>query len=160
LLKSGHAAASLLVGKLLASGLPLRGLGWRCSDISARRHREDIVGLKTVLSRAARGFNTGVVALLEVPVLGPLMGKGFVVITYVGRRSGRTFSTPVNYRRKGNELIIGVALPDKKSWWRNFLGEGGPITLHSNGADRRGHAVARRDEHGRVIVKVRLDEAS
>ena len=90
MLKSGHAAASLLVGKLLASGLPLRGLGWRCSDISARRHREDIVGLKTVLSRAARGFNTGVVALLEVPVLGPLMGKGFVVITYVGRRSGRT----------------------------------------------------------------------
>ncbi|WP_441947975.1 nitroreductase/quinone reductase family protein [Nocardia sp. 2TAF39] len=99
-------------------------------------------------------------ALLEVPVLGPLMGKGFVVITYVGRRSGRTFSTPVNYRRKGNELLIGVAMPDKKSWWRNFLGEGGSITLHLNGADRRGHAVARRDERGRVMVKVRLDEAS
>ncbi|WP_159840793.1 nitroreductase/quinone reductase family protein [Nocardia sp. CY41] len=102
-------------------------------------------------------MNAGVSALLGAPVLGQLLGKGFVVITYVGRRSGRTFSTPVNYRRKGDELVIGVALPDKKTWWRNFLDEGGPITLHLDGVDRPGHAVARRDERGRVFVDVRLD---
>ncbi|MGK8488567.1 nitroreductase/quinone reductase family protein [Nocardia asiatica] len=116
--------------------------------------------MKTVLGRTVRAVNGGVVALLDVPLLGKLMGKGFVVITYVGRRSGRTFSTPVNYWRKGDELVIGVAMPDKKSWWRNFTDEGGPITLHLDGADRRGHAVARRDERGRVFVNVRLDDAS
>lgn len=109
-------------------------------------------------ARLVRGFNTGVVGLLEAPVVGSLMGKGFAVITYVGRRSGKTFSTPVNYRRRGDELLIGVAMPDKKSWWRNFLGEGGPITVRLNGVDRNGHAVARRDERGRVGVRVRLDE--
>ncbi len=116
--------------------------------------------LKTAVGRTVRAVNGGVVALLDVPLLGRLLGKGFVVVTYVGRRSGRTFSTPVNYWRKGDELVIGVALPDKKTWWRNFLDEGGPITLQLNGAQRRGHAVAQRDERGRVFVKVRLDGAS
>ncbi|GAB2723986.1 PNPOx family protein [Nocardia thraciensis] len=112
----------------------------------------------SLLGRAVRGFNAGVVALTEAPVVGPLLGKSFVTITYVGRKSGRTFSTPVNYRRVNGELVIGVAMPDKKSWWRNFLGEGGPITLHLEGVDRPGHAVAKRDERGRVTVRVRLDE--
>jgi hypothetical protein len=48
--------------------------------------------------------------------------------------------------------------PDAKSWWRNFLGEGGPITLlRLDGADRTGHAVADRDEKGRVTVTIQLD---
>jgi hypothetical protein len=48
--------------------------------------------------------------------------------------------------------------PDAKSWWRNFLGEGGPITLlRLDGVDRTGHAVADRDEKGRVTVTVQLD---
>ncbi|MEU2037012.1 nitroreductase/quinone reductase family protein [Nocardia niwae] len=116
------------------------------------------MGSKSVAGRAVGAVNAGVVALLGAPVLGKLLGKGFVEITYVGRRSGKTFSTPVNYRRKGDQLVIGVAMPDKKTWWRNFLGEGGPITLHLPGADRRGHAVAHRDERGRVFVNVRLDD--
>nr|WP_040861919.1 nitroreductase/quinone reductase family protein [Nocardia niigatensis] len=102
------------------------------------------------------GFNAGVVALTKLPVIGPLMGRGFVVITYTGRRSGKTFSTPVNYWRSGDELVIGVAMPDKKSWWRNFQGEGAPISLHLNGVDRTGHAVTQRDK-GRVSVRVTLD---
>ncbi|WP_324194169.1 nitroreductase/quinone reductase family protein [Nocardia blacklockiae] len=115
---------------------------------------------KSVLGTMVRGLNAGVVALTEAPVVGPLLGKSFVTITYVGRKSGKTFSTPVNYRRVGDEYVIGVAMPDKKSWWRNFLGAGGPITLHLGGVDRRGHAVSTRDERGRVTVRVRLDEVS
>ncbi|MEU1994491.1 nitroreductase/quinone reductase family protein [Nocardia gamkensis] len=115
---------------------------------------------KTALGRSVGALNAGVASLLDLPLLGRLLGKGFVVITYVGRRSGRTFRTPVNYRRKGDELVIGVAMPDKKSWWRNFLDDGGPITLRLDGAERHGHAVAQRDERGRVLVKVRLNDAS
>jgi hypothetical protein len=64
----------------------------------------------------------------------------------------------VGYRRSGDTVTIGVASPDAKSWWRNFLGEGGPLTLLKlDGQDRTGHAVAHRDDRGRVSVRVRLD---
>jgi hypothetical protein len=78
------------------------------------------------------------------------------MLTYTGRRSGRTFSTPVGYRRTGDDVTIGVRMPDAKTWWRNFLGAGGPLSLHLDGTDRPGHAVARRDEKGRVTVSVKL----
>ncbi|MEZ0385113.1 hypothetical protein [Mycobacterium sp. pW045] len=40
---------------------------------------------------------------------------------------------------------------------RNFSGDGGPLTIRLDGADRPGHAGAERDEGGRVKVVVRLD---
>ncbi|MEV6065925.1 nitroreductase/quinone reductase family protein [Nocardia sp. NPDC052001] len=110
------------------------------------------------LGSITRGVNSVVVALTEAPVIGTLMRRGFVELTYVGRRSGRTFKTPVFYSRKGDTITIGVAMPDNKKWWRNFLGEGGPISLHLDGADRGGHATARRDDRGRVTVRVLLDQ--
>ena len=106
---------------------------------------------------AVRGVNSVVLKLTRAPVVGPLMRKGFVEISYTGRRSGKTVSTPVNYRRSGDSILIGVALPDRKKWWRNFTGEGGPITLHLPGGDRTGHAVAERSG-STVTVRVRLDE--
>lgn len=111
----------------------------------------------TPMGRAVRGFNSAMVALLGVPVLGPLLSKGFVEIEYVGRRSGRVFRTPVNFIKKGDEYVIGVAMPDKKTWWRNFLGEGSPILLHLRDGELHGHATARRDEKGRVTVRVAPD---
>ncbi|MEC3916215.1 nitroreductase/quinone reductase family protein [Nocardia sp. CDC160] len=113
------------------------------------------MALKNVVAQ----INGAIAALTELPVIGPIMGRGFVVITYTGRRSGKTFSTPVNYRRKGDEILIGVAMPDKKSWWRNFQGEGAPISLRLNGVDRTGHAVTDR-ANGRVTVRVKLDTAA
>ncbi len=105
-----------------------------------------------------RAVNALAVGLINAPVLGRIVGRGLVVIRYVGRRSGKTFEIPVGYRRSGDDLIIGVASPDAKNWWRNFLGDGGPITLlNLDGRDRNGHAVANRDARGRVSVKVRLD---
>ncbi|HXS87429.1 MAG TPA: hypothetical protein VN741_17530, partial [Mycobacterium sp.] len=72
-------------------------------------------------------------------------------------RSGKTFETPVAYSRRGDALTIRVAWADDKSWWRNFLGEGGPITLVGlDGANRQGHAVAERDAKGAVAVRVQL----
>ncbi|MGY0501720.1 nitroreductase/quinone reductase family protein [Nocardia sp. FBN12] len=114
---------------------------------------------ESLLRRGLRGMNAGVVALTEAPVIGKVLGKSFAQISYVGRRSGRTFTTPVNYRRSGEEYVIGAAMPDKKKWWRNFLGEGGPVTLRIDGVDHVGHAVAHRDQRGRVAVRVKLDAA-
>ncbi|MFX0575286.1 hypothetical protein [Nocardia nepalensis] len=114
--------------------------------------------LKAVLGPVARGFNAGVMALTKVPWIGPRVGRAITEITYVGRRSGRTISTPVSFRRSGDEITIGVAMPDQKTWWRNFLGAGAPISLRLDGAERSGHAVASRDDRGRVNVNVRLSD--
>ena len=109
-------------------------------------------------SPVVRIFNGFFVALIDAPVLGGLVRKTMINIRYVGRRSGKTIETPVGYRRSGNLVTINVMSPDNKVWWRNFLGDGGPITLlRLDGADRTGHAVADRDERGRVAVKVTLD---
>ena len=104
-----------------------------------------------------RAVNALAVGLIRAPVVGRLVGRGLVVIRYDGRRSGKTFEIPVGYRRSGHDLTIGVAAPDAKNWWRNFVGDGAPITLlNLNGRDRAGHAVAKRDAKGRVSVTVRL----
>jgi hypothetical protein len=98
------------------------------------------------------------VGLIDAPVVGPLVRRGLINIRYVGRRSGKTIETPVGYRRSGERIVINVTSPDNKTWWRNFLGEGGPITLLKlDGQDRTGHAVADRDDNGRVKVTVQLD---
>jgi hypothetical protein len=104
-----------------------------------------------------RGVNAAAVALLDAPVLGRIVGRGLVKIRYVGRRTGKTVELPVGYRRSGSDIVIGVMAPDSKSWWRNFLGDGGPITvLGLDGRDRIAHAVANRDAAGRVSVTVAL----
>jgi hypothetical protein len=98
------------------------------------------------------------VALIDAPIVGPLVRRGLINIRYVGRRSGKSVETPVGYQRSGDSIVINVMSPDNKTWWRNFLGEGGPMTLLKlDGQDRTGHAIARRDAEGRVKVAVQLD---
>ncbi len=88
-----------------------------------------------------------------------LVGSTVTVVTYRGRRSGEVRSLVVGYQHEGDEVRIGVALPDQKSWWRNFTGEGHPIAIRLDGADRTGHAVARRGDDGLVHLTVQLDPA-
>lgn len=100
--------------------------------------------------------NALVNSLRASPRWGKLVGRYLTAVTYTGRRSGRTFTTPVGYRRNGDIVTIKVMMPDAKTWWRNFLGEGGPLTLELDGAERTGHATSHRDDKGRVTVRVRL----
>jgi hypothetical protein len=105
-----------------------------------------------------RVSNRAAVALMDAPVVGRLIRRGLVVIRYTGRKSGKTFELPVGYRRSGDSVVVPVGMPDKKSWWRNFLGEGSAITFVGlDGRDRTGHAVATRDERGGVSVTAALD---
>lgn len=107
--------------------------------------------------RFVDAFNARVAALTTSPRWGRLVGRSIVIITYTGRRSGRTFSIPVAYRRTGDDITIAVKLPEAKNWWRNFFGDGWPLTLRLHDTDQTGHAVAGRDAKGRVTVKVHLD---
>jgi len=112
-----------------------------------------------ILARPVNCINARVTALANSPRWGRRVSRHIATITYTGRRSGRTFSTPIGYRRHGDTLTIPVTMPEAKSWWRNFLDEGGPVSLRLEGTDRAGHAVSRRDERGRVTVTVHLDQS-
>jgi len=103
-----------------------------------------------------RTVNKWIVGLRHAPVVGKLVRKSLTVVTYTGRRSGRTISTPVGYQRKGDVVEIRVMMPDAKVWWRNFEDEGGSLTLELDGTNKTGHATSHRDDKGRVTVRVQL----
>jgi len=84
----------------------------------------------------------------------------FALITYAGRKSGREYTIPVFYRDKGDEITIAVGWPDRKVWWRNLIGEGGPVRLAVRGQEVRGHAVATREAGRDAIVRVRVESRS
>ncbi|WP_275559582.1 hypothetical protein [Streptomyces sp. 5-6(2022)] len=108
--------------------------------------------------RVTGRVNAWMVGLRASPRWGRWVRGRLTVVTYTGRRSGRGFSTPVAYRRAADGVTIAVALPERKQWWRNFTGEGWPISLDLDGAERSGHAVAHVDGKGRVTISVRLDQ--
>lgn len=113
-----------------------------------------------VTGTAFRALNSVLNAVMVPLVRSPLhrlVSSRVAMITYTGRRSGRTFSTPVAYDRIGDEVMIDVAMADQKSWWRNFDGDGGPLTLTLAGVDHQGHAVAH-DNEGRLRVTVTLTD--
>jgi hypothetical protein len=88
------------------------------------------------------------------PVRGPHLRDDHLHRTKIGP----VISLPVGYRRSGDDVVITVSMPDAKTWWRNFLGDGAPLTITLDGRDRTGHAVARRDDNGCVAVDLRLDQ--
>ncbi|NLE78376.1 MAG: hypothetical protein GX610_02155 [Rhodococcus sp.] len=106
--------------------------------------------------QGAAAFNKVMSRLLDAPFVGRYLSRSMTEISYVGRKSGRRFSLIVSYKRRGDELTIGVAMPDKKGWWRNFHPDGGPIYVQLDGVERTGTAVAHRNGDN-VHVKVALD---
>lgn len=57
--------------------------------------------------------------LLQSPLHGVLSGA-VDLVRYEGRRSGRTVTTPTQYARFGDDVVIMVGHPERKTWWRNF----------------------------------------
>ena len=79
-----------------------------------------------VLTRAGNPF---VSALLRSPLHG-LLGAKFMLVTVTGRKTGRTYTTPVNYVRRGDTLT--VISRRGRTWWRN-LSEPAPVLVRLRG---------------------------
>ena len=103
-----------------------------------------------------RTVNPALGLLLRSP-LHRLASGCFALITYTGRQSGRQYTIPVLYRENGDEVTIGVGWPERKVWWRNLTGEGGPVRLVVRGRDLSGHAVATKDPGRDALVRVKVD---
>ena len=63
--------------------------------------------------------------LLRSPLHG-MFDREMMLVSVTGRKSGRTYSTPVNYLRQGNTLW--VTSTRQRTWWRN-LAAGAPVEL-------------------------------
>lgn len=79
-------------------------------------------------------YNPIVSWLLRSP-LHALMSNSTMLITFAGRKSGRSFTTPVNYVWDDHTLL--VVSPRERLWWRNLRG-GAPVTVYVPGQTLQG----------------------
>ena len=102
-----------------------------------------------------RTMNPVLAAVLRSHAHGLASGR-LALITYTGRKSRRQYTIPVLYRDKSDEITIAVGWPERKVWWRNLTGAGGPVTLVVRGQQVRGHAVATHEAGSDALVRVRV----
>lgn len=86
--------------------------------------------------RPQRFYNPLVIWLLRSPLHGA-MSRSTLLLTFTGRKSGRIYTTPVNYVSNGDELLVVGSRGH--SWWKNLRG-GAAVTVRVRGRDMRGQA--------------------
>jgi deazaflavin-dependent oxidoreductase (nitroreductase family) len=74
------------------------------------------------LPKALARFNR----VVTNPILRHVAGRlpGFGIVTHVGRRSGRTYRTPVNLFRHHSRYVIALTYGVDSQWVRNVLAAG------------------------------------
>lgn len=94
------------------------------------------------LPRSLGRFN----ARVTNPLLGPLLRHvpGYGYVEHRGRRSGRTYRTPVLSFRDGDRLTFAATYGPRTEWVRNVLAAGGGTFLQS---DRRWRLIEPRLYH-------------
>lgn len=72
--------------------------------------------------------------VLRSPIHG-MVSKFILLITFTGRKSGKTYTTPVSYSQFGDQVYIFT----HANWWKNLCG-GAPVTLQLLGRELKGLA--------------------
>lgn len=78
--------------------------------------------------------NSAMKFVLRSPVHG-MVSKSVLLITFKGRKSGKTYTTPVSYSQDEDQVTIFT----HAAWWKN-LGSGAPVTLRIRGHEFQGVA--------------------
>jgi hypothetical protein len=109
-------------------------------------------------AHAAREHTTGTVNKVVRWVLRSrlhgLLSSWLMLATYTGRKSGKTYTTPVSYVKSGD----GVVFFNSHSWWHNFESRS-PVTLRIKGHDLHGIALAVPDPYeSEPVVRAYLEE--
>ncbi len=93
--------------------------------------------------RVMRAVNRFPALLLRSPLHG-VLSDGVLLLGFAGRKSGRHYTTPINYLRDdaaGDTLLLTTDSP----WWKNLRG-GALVTLRIRGREYVGVAEAVTDE--------------
>jgi deazaflavin-dependent oxidoreductase (nitroreductase family) len=61
---------------------------------------------------------------------------GFAILTHVGRKSGRTYRTPINVFRRGDHYLFALTYGADVDWVKNVLAAGG-CEMRAGGRDVR-----------------------
>lgn len=72
-----------------------------------------------------------------------LVSKNMMLMTYKGRKSGKTHTIPMGYLENGDALY--TISSRERVWWRNLRG-GARVTLRVRGGDVQARAEAIEDE--------------
>jgi deazaflavin-dependent oxidoreductase (nitroreductase family) len=70
--------------------------------------------------------------VLRSPMHG-MVSQSILLITFTGRKSGKTYSTPVSYSQHDGEVYVFT----HATWWKNLRG-GAPVTLRIQGRELQG----------------------
>jgi deazaflavin-dependent oxidoreductase (nitroreductase family) len=84
--------------------------------------------------------------ILRSPMHG-MVSKTMLLITFTGRKSGKTYTTPVDYSQDGDQVTIFT----HANWWKNLNG-GSPVTLRMRGRDLQGIAEPVAEDKGAVAA--------
>jgi deazaflavin-dependent oxidoreductase (nitroreductase family) len=76
-------------------------------------------------------FNPFMIWLIRSP-LHQLLSKNFMILSYTGHKSGKSYQVPVNYTRQGDDLVTFSYR--ERTWWRNLRG-GASVMLRLEGKD-------------------------
>lgn len=87
-------------------------------------------------------FNDVPAWLLRSPLHGVMSGS-VMLVTVTGRKSGKAYTTPVNYVEDGG--VLWTTSLRSRTWWRNLRPAPAPVTLRLRGADRRATGQAIED---------------
>ena len=80
-----------------------------------------------------------------------IRSKRLLLLTFIGRKSGKEFTTPVRCVQEGETLRIVVVY----SWWKNLVEEA-MVRVLLRGETRTGAAEVLPQENGEAVVKVNL----
>ncbi len=88
-----------------------------------------------------RYIGNPIVSAILRSALHPILSRRVMLITVVGRRTGRRYTFPVGYVSEGGTLDVLVADRELKRWWRNLEG-GAAVELVLRGRIIRASAEA------------------
>jgi deazaflavin-dependent oxidoreductase (nitroreductase family) len=72
--------------------------------------------------------------VLRSPLHG-MVSKSILLITFTGRTSGKSYTTPVSYSQSGDQVTIFT----HAEWWKNLRG-GASVTIRIRGQELQGLA--------------------
>ena len=86
--------------------------------------------------------------------LHPIMSRRYLLLTFTGRKTHRSYTTPVAYLERDAAIILTTDSP----WWSNLV-NGAPVAVTLRGVPRCGTARVIRDPEAAVEGLAALVEA-
>jgi len=90
--------------------------------------------------------NSAMKFILRSPLHG-MVSKSVLLISFTGRKSGKTYTTPVDYSQDGDQVTIFT----HANWWKNLRG-GAPVSLHIRGRELQGLAEPVAEDKGLIAA--------